>query len=76
MRFKRTFDTGNHSWGVYYIAWSPDSQYVIACGPDDCSELWLWNVQVHVYLSELQIKCSFEESQRNYTRKIYVVTPY
>lgn len=54
VRFKRTFDTGNHSWGVYYIAWSPDSQYVIACGPDDCSELWLWNVQT----GELKVKMS------------------
>ena len=46
MKHKRTFD--NHSYGVYYIAWSPDCQYIIACGPDDCSELWLWNVQVNI----------------------------
>ena len=43
---KRTFE--GHSYGVSYIAWSPDSEYVIACGPDDCSELWLWNAQVSV----------------------------
>ena len=47
MKHKRTFD--NHSYGVYYIAWSPDCQYIIACGPDDCSELWLWNVQVNIF---------------------------
>lgn len=35
-----------HSYGVSYIAWSPDDNYLVACGPDDCSELWLWNVQV------------------------------
>ena len=46
VKHKRTFD--NHSYGVYYIAWSPDCQYIIACGPDDCSELWLWNVQVGI----------------------------
>jgi len=35
-----------HAYGVSYIAWSPDDNYLVACGPDDCSELWLWNVQV------------------------------
>lgn len=35
-----------HAYGVSYLAWSPDDTYLIACGPDDCSELWLWNVQV------------------------------
>lgn len=35
-----------HAYGVSYLAWSPDDAYLIACGPDDCSELWLWNVQV------------------------------
>nr|XP_046256826.1 WD repeat-containing protein 26 isoform X2 [Scatophagus argus] len=34
-----------HAYGVSYLAWSPDDSYLIACGPDDCSELWLWNVQ-------------------------------
>lgn len=37
-----------HAYGVSYLAWSPDDTYLIACGPDDCSELWLWNVQVRV----------------------------
>lgn len=35
-----------HAYGVSYLAWSPDDTYLIACGPDDCSELWLWNIQV------------------------------
>ena len=53
----RTFD--GHSFGVAYIAWSPDSQYIIACGPDDCSELWLWNVQVSMQHSLCNCKeCS------------------
>lgn len=38
-----------HAYGVSYLAWSPDDAYLIACGPDDCSELWLWNVQVQPY---------------------------
>lgn len=42
-----------HAYGVSYIAWSPDDNYLVACGPDDCSELWLWNVQVSVLIREL-----------------------
>ncbi|XP_049901756.1 WD repeat-containing protein 26 isoform X4 [Epinephelus moara] len=43
-----------HAYGVSYLAWSPDDVYLIACGPDDCSELWLWNVQT----GELRTKMS------------------
>ncbi|KAG8009724.1 WD repeat-containing protein 26 [Nibea albiflora] len=43
-----------HAYGVSYLAWSPDDTYLIACGPDDCSELWLWNVQT----GELRTKMS------------------
>ncbi|XP_046898279.1 WD repeat-containing protein 26 [Hypomesus transpacificus] len=43
-----------HAYGVSYLAWSPDDVYLIACGPDDCSELWLWNVQT----GELRTKIS------------------
>ncbi|KAL3874085.1 hypothetical protein ACJMK2_037148 [Sinanodonta woodiana] len=52
LRHKKTFE--NHSYGVSYIAWSPDSKYIIACGPDDCSDLWLWNVETE----ELKVKMS------------------
>ncbi|KAL5009252.1 hypothetical protein ScPMuIL_014833 [Solemya velum] len=52
VKHKRSFD--NHSYGVSYIAWSPDSTFIIACGPDDCSELWLWNVDVRL----LRVKMS------------------
>jgi len=44
VKHKRLFE--NHSYGVSYLAWSPDCTYIIACGPDDCSDLWLWNVSV------------------------------
>lgn len=44
LRIKKTFE--NHAYGVSYIAWSPDGTHIIACGPDDCSDLWLWNVEV------------------------------
>ncbi|KAM4693243.1 WD repeat-containing protein 26 [Discoglossus pictus] len=43
-----------HAYGVSYLAWSPDDNYLVACGPDDCSELWLWNVQT----GELRTKMS------------------
>lgn len=33
-----------HTYGVALIAWSPDSSHLIACGPEDCPELWLWCV--------------------------------
>jgi WD40 repeat protein len=43
-KVKNTFD--GHSYGVAYLAWSPDDTYLIACGPEDCAELWIWNVEV------------------------------
>ncbi|XP_025995831.1 WD repeat-containing protein 26 isoform X1 [Solenopsis invicta] len=33
-----------HTYGVALIAWSPDSSHLIACGPEDCPELWLWSI--------------------------------
>ncbi|CAH1791472.1 unnamed protein product [Owenia fusiformis] len=43
LKLRRTFE--GHNYGVSYIAWSPDNIYIVACGPDDCSELWIWNVE-------------------------------
>lgn len=43
LRCRRTLE--GHSYGVSYLSWSPDDQHLIACGPDDCSELWIWNVE-------------------------------
>uniref|UniRef100_A0A8C1KCL7 WD repeat-containing protein 26 n=1 Tax=Cyprinus carpio TaxID=7962 RepID=A0A8C1KCL7_CYPCA len=51
---KTLFGITGHAYGVSYLAWSPDDVYLIACGPDDCSELWLWNVQT----GELRTKMS------------------
>ena len=34
-----------HSYGVSYLAWSPDDEFVIVCGPEDSSELWIWNTE-------------------------------
>uniref|UniRef100_A0A672T1P7 WD repeat-containing protein 26 n=1 Tax=Sinocyclocheilus grahami TaxID=75366 RepID=A0A672T1P7_SINGR len=52
LKLLRTLE--GHAYGVSYLAWSPDDVYLIACGPDDCSELWLWNVQT----GELRTKMS------------------
>lgn len=52
LKLMKTLD--GHAYGVSYLAWSPDDAYLIACGPDDCSELWLWNVQT----GELRTKMS------------------
>ncbi|XP_034060202.1 WD repeat-containing protein 26 isoform X1 [Gymnodraco acuticeps] len=52
LKLLRTLE--GHAYGVSYLAWSPDDMYLIACGPDDCSELWLWNVQT----GELRTKMS------------------
>ncbi|XP_078590765.1 WD repeat-containing protein 26-like isoform X2 [Branchiostoma floridae x Branchiostoma japonicum] len=48
----RTFE--GHQYGVSYLSWSPDDVYLIACGPEECSELWVWNVQT----GELRVKVS------------------
>ncbi|EDO48557.1 predicted protein [Nematostella vectensis] len=45
-----------HSYGVAFLAWSPDDVYVIACGPEDCSELWIWNVETG------DLKCRMSQS--------------
>ncbi|XP_076305771.1 WD repeat-containing protein 26-like isoform X3 [Tachypleus tridentatus] len=34
-----------HSYGLSYLSWSPDDNYLVACGRDDCSDLWVWNVE-------------------------------
>lgn len=28
-----------------YLAWSPDGRYLIAAGPEDCPDLWIWNME-------------------------------
>lgn len=33
-----------HSYGVAFLAWSPDSTKLAVCGPEDCPEVWLWDV--------------------------------
>ncbi|XP_077866982.1 WD repeat-containing protein 26-like [Saccoglossus kowalevskii] len=42
LRQLHTFE--GHAFGVAFLAWSPDNKYIIACGPEESSELWIWNV--------------------------------
>lgn len=45
-----------HSYGVGYLAWSPDDLYLIACGPEDCAELWIWNTETG------ELKCRMNQA--------------
>ncbi|XP_053211960.1 WD repeat-containing protein 26-like [Panonychus citri] len=54
LTLKHKFTFEGHSYGVSFLSWSPDDNFLIACGPDDCSELWVWNVQT----GELRVKVS------------------
>ncbi|XP_073990126.1 WD repeat-containing protein 26 isoform X2 [Rhodnius prolixus] len=49
---RKTLD--GHSYGVAFLAWSPDGTHLLACGPEDCPELWLWNIETE----ELRVKLS------------------
>ncbi|KAK0181661.1 hypothetical protein PV327_003928 [Microctonus hyperodae] len=51
-----------HSYGVALIAWSPDSSHLIACGPEDCPELWLWSVDTPDCELRLKLTQSTEDS--------------
>jgi WD40 repeat protein len=49
LQLKHRYTLGGHSYGVAYLSWSPDDRYLIACGPDDCADLWIWNVEVNLF---------------------------
>ncbi|XP_072030182.1 WD repeat-containing protein 26-like, partial [Amphiura filiformis] len=54
LELKKCKTLEGHSYGVSFLAWSPDNKYLIACGPEDCSELWVWNVET----GEIKVKMS------------------
>lgn len=35
-----------HSFGVSYLAWSPDGRYLLSAGHEDCPDIWIWNMEV------------------------------
>lgn len=44
MKLRKQFE--GHSFGIGCIAWCPFSRYIIACGTDECNELWIWDIEV------------------------------
>lgn len=40
--------------GAAYIAWNPDSIHLIACGPEETPEVWLWNIETENFLKVTQ----------------------
>lgn len=43
-----------HSYGVSFVTWSPDSKMLIVVGPEDCPDLWIWNIdegKLHIKMS-------------------------
>lgn len=44
---KVKFTLEGHTSGASFFSWSPDDNYLIACGPEEASSnLWVWNIQV------------------------------
>lgn len=54
LQLKHRYTLSGHSHGVAFLSWSPDDRYLIACGPEDCSDLWIWNVEVLIFRSTLK----------------------
>ena len=52
VKYRCTFD--GHNAGCYFLAWSPDDTYLLVCGHDDSSEVWVWNVQT----GDLRVKAN------------------
>ena len=44
INFKQIFI--DHSCGVW-VLWSPDDRYIIACGTEESTELWIWDIEVN-----------------------------
>ena len=57
MKLRKQFE--GHSFGIGCIAWCPSSRYVIACGTDECNELWIWDVEVFSCMNNMNYDFSF-----------------
>lgn len=49
---KKTLE--GHSYGAAYISWNNDSTHLIACGPEESPEVWLWNIETEKCLKVSQ----------------------
>lgn len=43
VKMRRTLD--GHTYGISYLQWSPDSKYLLVGGPEDCPNVWIWNIE-------------------------------
>ncbi|RNA03906.1 WD repeat-containing 26-like [Brachionus plicatilis] len=43
LTINKTYD--EHTHGASVVVWSPDDQYLIVCGTEDCSEIWIWDIE-------------------------------
>jgi len=52
LTIRKTID--GHQYGVSSLYWSPNSVYLIVCGPEDSPELWIYNTiscELHIKIS-------------------------
>lgn len=35
-----------HAFAISFFAWSPDDHYLVALGPEESNEYWIWDTQV------------------------------
>ena len=49
--------------GIVFMAWSPDSNKLAVCGPEDGFEVWVWDVSS----GRLEAKVSDSDSRGNRT---------
>eukprot|EP00118_Oscarella_pearsei_P002921 m.12198 g.12198 ORF g.12198 m.12198 type:complete len:568 (+) comp23868_c0_seq1:226-1929(+) len=45
-----------HPFGIAWVQWSPDDQYILACGEEDSSEVFIWTVETG------ELKCRFSHN--------------
>jgi WD40 repeat protein len=46
LSLNKTYD--EHTSGIGSLAWSPDDRYIIVCGSEECSELWIWDMELKI----------------------------